>query len=94
MIARYDFDFPRIKITSSLILSEANIFYQVFKEQPELAEFLRKLEALQKVLKGKTTVIFDTNVPPFDLLKPGAENLTVIPRKADTKAQPAAPEAK
>ena len=70
--------------------AEAAKFYQVFKEQPELAEFLRKLEALQKVLRGKTTVIFDTNVPPFDLLKPGA----VIPPKADTAVEPAAPKAK
>ena len=30
---------------------------------------------LQKVMQGKTTVIFDTNVPPFDLLKPGAGQL-------------------
>ena len=50
-------------------------FYQVFREQPELAEFLRKLDALRVVMKGKTTVVFDTAVPPFDLLTPGAAKL-------------------
>ena len=50
-------------------------FYAVFKEQPELAEFLRKLDALRAVMKGRTTLVFDTSVPPFDLLKPGAAAL-------------------
>ena len=52
-------------------------FYAVFKEQPELAEFLRKLDALRAVMKGRTTLVFDTSVPPFDLLKPGAAALPV-----------------
>ena len=42
--------------------------YKTFSKDPELAEFLRKLEALRTILKGRTTVVFDTNVPPFDLL--------------------------
>ena len=53
-------------------------FYQVFKEQPELAEFLRKLDALRSVMKGRTTVVFDTAVPPFDLLKPGAGKIPAV----------------
>ena len=50
-------------------------FYAVFKEEPELAEFLRKLDALREVMKGRTTLVVDTSVPPFDLLKPGAAKL-------------------
>lgn len=44
--------------------------YKTFSQDPELAEFLRKLDALRVILQGRTTVVFDTNVPPFDLLKP------------------------
>ena len=44
-------------------------YYEVFSENEELAIFLRKLDALKKTLKGKTTVILDTGTPPFDLLE-------------------------
>lgn len=50
-------------------------FYKEFEKQPELAAFLRKLDALRNVMKGRTTVVLDTAVPPFDLLKPGAAAL-------------------
>ena len=43
--------------------------YGVFSENEELALFLRKLDALKKTLKGKTTVILDTGTPPYDLLE-------------------------
>ena len=49
--------------------AQAAKFYKVFGENPELAEFLRKLDALRKVMKGRTTLVVDTNTPPFDLLK-------------------------
>ena len=50
-------------------------FYKEFEKQPELAAFLRKLDALRNVMNGRTTVVLDTAVPPFDLLKPGAAAL-------------------
>ena len=57
--------------------------YKTFSQDPQLAEFLRKLEALRSILKGRTTVVFDTNVPPFDLLnaaQPSAKTaLPVVP---------------
>ena len=53
-------------------------YYAVFKEQPELAEFLRKLDALRVVMRGRTTLVFDTAVPPFDLLRPGAAVLPAV----------------
>ena len=53
--------------------AEAAQYYAEFRQDPELAEFLRKLEALRTVMKGRTTLVVDTATPPFDLLKPGAE---------------------
>ena len=50
-------------------------YYSVFKQNPELAVFLRKLESLRVVMRGRTTLVFDTNTAPFDLFKPGAEVL-------------------
>ena len=55
--------------------AEAAKYYAVFKENPELAEFLRKLDSLRQIMKGRTTLVLDTNVAPFDLFKPGAEVL-------------------
>ena len=52
--------------------AEAAQYYAVFKQNPELAEFLRKLDSLKVVMKGRTTLVVDTRTPPFDLLKPGA----------------------
>ncbi len=56
--------------------AEAATHYAVFKQNPELAEFLRKLDALREVMKGRTTVVFDTNTAPFDLFNLGAEILS------------------
>ena len=62
---------------------EANAvkYYEVFKADPELAEFLRKLSALEKIVQGRTTLVLDTNVAPFDLLNaaPKSTTLPVVP---------------
>ncbi len=47
-------------------------YYEVFKANPELAAFLRKLDALSRIMKGRTTLILDTSAAPFDLLNAGA----------------------
>ncbi len=60
--------------------AEAAQYYAVFKENPELAEFLRKLDSLRVIMQSRTTLVLDTNVAPFDLFKPGAEVLA--PAKA------------
>ena len=39
------------------------------------AAYLLKLEALRKTLSKNTTLILDTNTPPYDLLRPGAVGL-------------------
>ncbi len=51
---------------------EAAQYYAVFQKDPQLATFLRKLDSLSKILTKKTTLVLDTNTPPFDLLKPNA----------------------
>ena len=74
--------------------AKAAEFYKVFGENPELAEFLRKLDALRKVMKGRTTLVVDTATPPFDLLKPRAlKNARLDSAKPNKKATPK-PEAK
>ncbi len=51
--------------------AEAAKSYAVFKEKDKagLAIYLKKLEAIKKIMDKKTTVIFDTNTAPFDILK-------------------------
>lgn len=60
-------------------------YYSVFSQEPELAAFLRKLEALRQVVTDKTTLVLDTATPPYDLLRPGATDLK------PTATPPAAP---
>ncbi|MGL4853947.1 MAG: protease modulator HflC [Lentisphaeria bacterium] len=56
--------------------AEAAHFYSVFKKSPQLAIFLRKLEALKGSMGNNTTLILDTDSIPFDLLKSDSiENL-------------------
>ena len=43
--------------------------YGIFSENEELAIFLRKLDALKGTLKDKTTIVLDTDMPPYDLLE-------------------------
>lgn len=38
-----------------------------FQQNPELANFLLRIEALETSLKERSTLIFDTRTPPFDL---------------------------
>jgi regulator of protease activity HflC (stomatin/prohibitin superfamily) len=48
--------------------AEAAKSFEVFKEHPELAVFLLKLNALEASLKDRSTLILDERTPPFDLL--------------------------
>ncbi|MHC4425504.1 MAG: protease modulator HflC [Planctomycetota bacterium] len=49
--------------------AEAAKHYKMLDADPELAMFLRNLEALQKILESRTTFVTPTEVEPFDLLK-------------------------
>ncbi len=52
--------------------AEAAKSYAVFKQNPQLALFLRKLDSLKKTLSEKSVLILDTNTAPFDLLNSNA----------------------
>jgi len=44
-------------------------FYKTFEENPELANFLKKLEVLEETLQEGSTLILGTDTQPFDLLE-------------------------
>jgi hypothetical protein len=46
----------------------------VFQQQPELANFLMRIEALELSLKERSTLFFDTRTPPFDLFSGAITN--------------------
>ena len=39
----------------------------VFQQNPELANFLLRIDAMQQSLNQRSTLIFDERTPPFDL---------------------------
>jgi membrane protease subunit HflC len=49
--------------------AEAAKYYAMLKEDPDLAMFLRNLEALKKILAEKTTIVLGVETEPIDLLK-------------------------
>ncbi|OQY06757.1 MAG: hypothetical protein B6I25_03265 [Planctomycetales bacterium 4572_13] len=49
--------------------AEAAKYYEMLKEDPELAMFLRNLSALKKILAEKTTIVLGVETEPIDLLK-------------------------
>ena len=46
--------------------------YPTFQQAPELANFQLRLDALEASSKDRTTLIFDANTSPFDLLRGGS----------------------
>ncbi len=44
---------------------------KAFEQEPALAKFLLKLDALEQSLKERSTLILDPQTPPFDLLRSG-----------------------
>ena len=53
--------------------AEAARVLPVFQQNPELANFLLRISALQQSLNQRATLIFDERTPPFDLLDAGAD---------------------
>ena len=47
-------------------------FYKTFEQDPELANFLKKLEIMEETLKDRSTVILSADTEPYDLLQGGA----------------------
>ena len=54
--------------------AKAAEYYEIFKEDPQLAEFLVEIEALKRVADG-ATLFFNPDMPPFTALKK-LQNLT------------------
>jgi modulator of FtsH protease HflC len=55
--------------------AEATKYLAAFQQNPELASFLFRLDALQDSLKEKSTLIFDQQTEPFTLFKGAVTNL-------------------
>ena len=49
--------------------ADAAQYYKMLDENPELAMFLRDVEALRKILKDKTTIVIGAETDPIGLLK-------------------------
>lgn len=54
--------------------AEAAKSLSVFQQNPELASFLFRLNALEGSLKERSVLIFDQHTPPFDLFRGGLTN--------------------
>lgn len=63
-IANADADATRIRGEGE---AEAAKVLPVFQQNPELANFLLRISALQQSLNQRATLIFDERTPPFDL---------------------------
>ena len=48
--------------------ADAAKYFEVFKQNPELANFLFNLKALEGSLKDNATLVLDPSTPPFNLL--------------------------
>lgn len=55
--------------------AEAAKSLEVFKQNPELANFIFRLNALEGSLKDRSVLIFDQHTPPFDLFRGISTNL-------------------
>jgi len=46
-------------------------YYEVFLAEPDLANFLRRLDTLRRTLNKRTTLVLDCEAPPYKLLTTG-----------------------
>jgi modulator of FtsH protease HflC len=54
--------------------AEASQYLAAFQQNPQLASFLFRLDALQEALKEKSTLVFDQQTEPFTLFKGAVTN--------------------
>jgi len=71
LLANADAEATRIR---GLGEAEAAKSLAVFQQNPELANFLFRLSALELSLKERATLIFDQQTPPFDLFRAPSTN--------------------
>jgi membrane protease subunit HflC len=65
LLARADAEARRLRAEGE---AEAAAHYKVFANNPELALFLRKLDALRETIGDQATLILSAETEPFDLL--------------------------
>ena len=53
--------------------AEAAQHYAKFVDEPELANFLRRLDTLRTTLNDRTTIVIDSDSPAYNLLSSGPE---------------------
>lgn len=61
--------------------AEAARSLKVFEQNPDLAVFLLKLNALEQALKERATLVIDPRTPPFDLLRGVSELPAATPNR-------------
>jgi len=67
--------------------AEAARYYTVFKQNPELHNFLKRLETLEKILPRQTTLILEAaDVPPFDVLRASFLESLLGPKSSDARS--------
>jgi membrane protease subunit HflC len=49
--------------------AEAAKYYKMLEADPELAMFLRDVEALKKILEKRSTIVISADTEPFKMLK-------------------------
>jgi len=69
LLAKADAEASRIRGEGELEAAKA---WQVFQKNPELANFLLQIKALEQFLKERTTLILDQTTPPLNLLSPAS----------------------
>jgi membrane protease subunit HflC len=62
--------------------AEAAQYYKLLEEDPQLAMFLRDIEALKKILEKRSTLVIGADSEPFRILK---EMPKIEPQKPDSK---------
>lgn len=71
MLAEANADATRIRGQGE---AEAAKILPTFQRNPQLADFLLRIEALKQSLKTQSTLIFDERTPPFDLFRGSLTN--------------------
>jgi membrane protease subunit HflC len=72
MLASADSEATRIRGEGE---AEAAKSLTVFQKNPELANFIFRLNALENALKERSILVFDQHTPPFDLFRGVSTNL-------------------
>jgi len=72
MIANAEGEATKIK---GIAEAQAAKSLSAFQQNPELANFLFRLTALENSLKERSILVFDQHTPPFDLFLGASTNL-------------------